>query len=169
VLLLPPLHSGSCAPVVQGPEISCSCCEGIEQKREREREREKREEREREEKRREDSRDREESREKRNKKRPRQEPRKVLQEFGLEVPNHVSIRVHDSTADLRFLVLPRRPAFTEGWTEDQLKTIVSRDSMIGVAVPVVNKTASLFCVFFYSNSRKQFELSLSPKIIFFFF
>lgn len=68
-----------------------------------------------------------------------QEPRKVLQEFGLELPNNVSIRVHDSTADLRFLVLPRRPSGTEGWTEEQLKTVVSRDSMIGVAVPLVKK------------------------------
>ena len=61
------------------------------------------------------------------------EPRAVLREFGLEVPESVSVRVHDSTADLRYLVLPMRPPGTDGWTEQQLTQIVSRDSMIGTA------------------------------------
>ncbi|HWI39018.1 MAG TPA: nitrile hydratase subunit alpha [Burkholderiales bacterium] len=63
------------------------------------------------------------------------EPRAVLQEFGLSIPDTVQIRVHDSTADMRYLVLPMRPQGTEGWSEERLAGIVSRDSMIGVAVP----------------------------------
>ena len=63
------------------------------------------------------------------------EPRAVLAEFGLSIPDTVQIRVHDSTADMRYLVLPMRPKGTEGWSEERLADIVSRDSMIGVAVP----------------------------------
>ncbi|HUN76492.1 MAG TPA: nitrile hydratase subunit alpha [Steroidobacteraceae bacterium] len=63
------------------------------------------------------------------------EPRAVLSEFGLELPGGVTVRVHDSTADMRYLVLPVRPANTEGWSEAQLASIVTRDCMIGVAVP----------------------------------
>ena len=63
------------------------------------------------------------------------EPRAVLEEFGLKIPQHVTIRVHDSTADMRYLVLPMRPAGTEGWSEDRLTGLVNRDSMIGVALP----------------------------------
>jgi len=62
------------------------------------------------------------------------EPRAVLAEFGLDLPAHVTIRVHDSTADMRYLVLPMRPAGTEGWEEERLAALVTRDSMIGVAV-----------------------------------
>jgi nitrile hydratase len=63
------------------------------------------------------------------------EPRAVLEEFGQPVPYTVQIRVHDSTADMRYLVLPMRPGGTQGWSEERLAGIVSRDSMIGVAVP----------------------------------
>ena len=63
------------------------------------------------------------------------EPRAVLAEFGLDFDEKTIIRVHDSTADMRYLVLPMRPAGTEGWSEERLATIVTRDSMIGVAVP----------------------------------
>ena len=63
------------------------------------------------------------------------EPRAVLREFGLELSHDTQIRVHDSTADMRYLVLPMRPAGTEGWSEEQLAAIVHRDCMIGVAVP----------------------------------
>jgi nitrile hydratase len=63
------------------------------------------------------------------------EPRAVLQEFGLRIPEQVQIRVHDSSADMRYLVLPMRPAGTEGWSEERLAALVNRDSMIGVAVP----------------------------------
>jgi nitrile hydratase len=63
------------------------------------------------------------------------EPRAVLAEFGLHIPDHVTIRVHDSTADMRYMVLPLRPAGTEGWSEERLASLVNRDSMIGVAVP----------------------------------
>jgi nitrile hydratase len=62
------------------------------------------------------------------------EPRAVLREFGLELAKHVSVRVHDSTADLRYLVLPMRPAGTEHMSEAELVKIVSRDSMIGTAI-----------------------------------
>ena len=67
------------------------------------------------------------------------EPRVVLKEFGVELPEEVVVRVHDSTADMRYMVLPRRPEGTEGWTEDQLAAIVSRDCMIGVALPRASK------------------------------
>ena len=63
------------------------------------------------------------------------EPRAVLAEFGLQLPVSVTLRVHDSTADMRYLVLPMRPAGTDGWSEERLAALVSRDSMIGVAVP----------------------------------
>lgn len=63
------------------------------------------------------------------------EPRAVLAEFGLELPDDVEIRVWDSTAEVRYLVLPMRPAGTEGWSEEQLAAIVTRDCMIGTAVP----------------------------------
>jgi nitrile hydratase len=63
------------------------------------------------------------------------EPRAVLAEFGLSLPDKTAIRVHDSTADMRYLVLPMRPAGTDGWDEPRLAGLVTRDSMIGVAQP----------------------------------
>ncbi len=63
------------------------------------------------------------------------EPRKVLAEFGTTIPGDVEVRVHDSTADLRYMVLPARPAGTEGWDEEALADLVSRDCMIGVTLP----------------------------------
>jgi nitrile hydratase len=63
------------------------------------------------------------------------EPRAVLAEFGLVILEKTQIRVHDSSADMRYMVLPMRPAGTEGWSEERLATLVNRDSMIGVAVP----------------------------------
>ena len=63
------------------------------------------------------------------------EPRAVLAEFGVKLDEKVKVRVHDSTADMRYLVLPMRPAGTEGWSEEKLASIVTRDCMIGVAVP----------------------------------
>jgi nitrile hydratase len=63
------------------------------------------------------------------------EPRKVLAEFGLKLSKKISVRVHDSSADMRYLVLPMRPAGTEGWSEKRLAALVNRNSMIGVAVP----------------------------------
>jgi nitrile hydratase alpha subunit len=61
------------------------------------------------------------------------EPRAVLQEFGTELPAGRQVRVHDSNADLRYLVLPKQPAGTEDWSQDQLAKLVTRDSMIGVS------------------------------------
>lgn len=63
------------------------------------------------------------------------EPRQVLREFGTHIPDDVTVRVHDSLADLRYLVLPRRPAGTEGWSEERLAALVTRDCMVGVANP----------------------------------
>lgn len=65
------------------------------------------------------------------------EPRAVLREFGLDLGEEIEVRVHDSTADMRYMVLPMRPAGTEGWSEERLASIVTRDSMIGVSVPRV--------------------------------
>ena len=62
------------------------------------------------------------------------EPARVLEEFGLTLPATTAIQVHDSNADMRFLVLPLRPAGTEGMNEDELSALVTRDSMIGVAL-----------------------------------
>jgi nitrile hydratase len=61
------------------------------------------------------------------------DPRGVLKEFGLELPDEVEIRVWDSTAEIRYLVLPERPAGTERMTEEELAALVTRDSMVGVA------------------------------------
>jgi len=63
------------------------------------------------------------------------EPRAVLAGFGLKVPDGVQVRVHDSTAEMRYMVLPMRPPGTAGWSEERLAAIVTRDCMIGVAVP----------------------------------
>lgn len=63
------------------------------------------------------------------------EPRAVLREFGTELPPRQAVRVHDSTADLRYIVLPRRPENTQGWSEEELAALVTRDSLIGTHVP----------------------------------
>ena len=67
------------------------------------------------------------------------DPRGVLAEFGVKVPKDVNVRVHDSTADLRYIVLPMRPKGTKGWSEEQLAAIVTRDCMIGTALPEVSR------------------------------
>jgi nitrile hydratase len=64
------------------------------------------------------------------------EPRLVLREFGLDLPDDVTVRVHDSNADMRYLVLPMRPMGTEELSENQLAALATRDSMIGVTVAV---------------------------------
>jgi nitrile hydratase len=64
------------------------------------------------------------------------DPRGVMREFGLNLPDDVEVRVHDSTADMRYLVLPLRPAGTEGRGEAELAQLVTRDSMIGVMDPL---------------------------------
>ena len=63
------------------------------------------------------------------------EPRAVLAEFGTEIAEEVEVRVHDSTADMRYMVLPMRPEGTEGMKEEELARLVTRDSLIGVAQP----------------------------------
>jgi len=69
------------------------------------------------------------------------EPRKVLSEFGLELDDSVEVRVWDSNAELRYLVLPERPAGTEGMTEEELAALVTRDAMIGTGVVRVEGAA----------------------------
>jgi nitrile hydratase alpha subunit len=69
------------------------------------------------------------------------DPRGVLAEFGVELPDDVELRVVDSTSEVRYLVLPRRPAGTETMSEDELAALVTRDSMIGVAQPAAPVTA----------------------------
>jgi hypothetical protein len=59
----------------------------------------------------------------------------VLAEFGTVIPEHVALRVHDSNADMRYVVVPLRPAGTEGWSEEALARIITRDSLVGVTVP----------------------------------
>lgn len=70
------------------------------------------------------------------------DPRSVLDEFGVQVKPNVEVRVHDATADLRYLVLPIRPKGTEGWSEEQLAAIVTRDTMVGTAVPTIQRKAA---------------------------
>ena len=62
------------------------------------------------------------------------EPREVLKEFGVEVPDEREVRVWDSTAEVRYLVIPERPPGTEGWSEEQLAGIVTRNAMIGTGI-----------------------------------
>ena len=66
------------------------------------------------------------------------EPRSVLEEFGTEISDHVSVRVHDSNADMRYVVIPMRPEGTEGWNESQLESLLTRDHLVGITVPLVS-------------------------------
>src|SRR5262249_45800179 len=63
------------------------------------------------------------------------DPRAVLRDFGVELPRETEIRVWDSTAEIRYLVVPMRPAGTQGWSEAQLRKLVTRDCMIGTGLP----------------------------------
>ena len=65
------------------------------------------------------------------------EPRAVLREFGTVLPDSVTVRVHDSNADMRYLVVPMRPAGTDNWNEERLAGLISRDMLVGVTVPRV--------------------------------
>jgi nitrile hydratase subunit alpha len=70
------------------------------------------------------------------------DPKSVLAEFGVTLPEETQIRIWDSTAETRFLVVPMRPAGTESWSEQQLTALVTRDCMIGTGVPRVPKAAA---------------------------
>jgi nitrile hydratase len=59
------------------------------------------------------------------------EPRSVLAEFGVELSDDIDVRVHDSTAELRYMILPQRPAGTDDWSEERLAALITRDSLIG--------------------------------------
>jgi nitrile hydratase alpha subunit len=65
------------------------------------------------------------------------EPRAVLREFGTVLPDTVTVRVHDSNADMRYVVVPMRPKGTEGWSEERLSGILTRDTLVGVTVPKI--------------------------------
>jgi len=67
------------------------------------------------------------------------EPRAVLKEFGTELAEDVTVRVHDSNADMRYLVIPMRPEGTDGWSEEQLSEILTRDTLVGVTTPSVTR------------------------------
>lgn len=67
------------------------------------------------------------------------QPRNVLMEFGLSIPSEKRVRVHDSTADHRYMVLPERPLGTKDWSKEKLRAIITRDAMIGVSVPLDRK------------------------------
>jgi nitrile hydratase len=69
------------------------------------------------------------------------DPRGVLREFGLELPENVEVRVWDSTAEVRYLVLPERPAGSEALSEEALAALVTRDAMIGVAKVALSRGA----------------------------
>ena len=69
-------------------------------------------------------------------------PRQILAEFGTCLPADVELRVHDSNQKTRYMVLPMRPAGTEGWSEEKLATIVTRDTMIGVSIPRLDWTVT---------------------------
>ena len=64
------------------------------------------------------------------------DPRGVLKDFGVKLPEQTGIRVWDSTAEIRYLVLPMRPSGTDGWSEQKLAGLVTRDSMIGTGLPL---------------------------------
>ncbi|MGI8713641.1 MAG: nitrile hydratase subunit alpha [Solirubrobacteraceae bacterium] len=70
------------------------------------------------------------------------DPRGVLRDFGIELPPDTRIRIWDSTAEVRYLVVPMRPAATEGWSEDELARLVTRDSMIGTGLPRLPQAAT---------------------------
>jgi thiocyanate hydrolase gamma subunit len=80
-------------------------------------------------------------------------PRQVLAEFGLQVSEDVEVRVVDSNQKTRYIVMPERPEGTEGWTEDQLTEIVTRDCLIGVALPKPGKT---------SNDKRYIRPAVNP-------
>ena len=63
------------------------------------------------------------------------DPRGVLKEFGTVLPDNVAVRVHDSNADMRYVVVPMRPSATAGWSEEQLAALLTRDALVGVTVP----------------------------------
>jgi len=87
-------------------------------------------------------------------------PRQILAEFGLIVPEEVEVRVEDSNQKCRFMVLPMRPEGTEGWTEEQLTEIVTRDTMIGVALPKPGRTVDVHPS---QKARHPVEIEASDK------
>jgi nitrile hydratase len=67
------------------------------------------------------------------------DPRGVLKEFGTVLPDEVTVRVHDSNADMRYVVVPMRPKGTESWSEERLAELLTRDALVGVTIPAAPK------------------------------
>ena len=67
------------------------------------------------------------------------DPRNVLKEFGIDLPSSITVRTHDSNADMRYMVLPQRPEGSEGWSDEKLESIISRDSLVGVSIPNIEE------------------------------
>ena len=67
------------------------------------------------------------------------DPRSVLSEFGITLPGSISVRTHDSNADMRYMVLPKRPEGTENWSHPKLESIISRDALVGVSIPNIEE------------------------------
>ncbi|HIF60921.1 MAG TPA: nitrile hydratase subunit beta [Rhodospirillales bacterium] len=67
------------------------------------------------------------------------DPRNVLKEFGIDLPSSITVRTHDSNADMRYMVLPQRPEGTEGWSGEKLESIISRDALVGVSIPNIEE------------------------------
>ena len=67
------------------------------------------------------------------------EPRKVLAEFGTFIPDTKDVKVHDSNADMRYLILPERPEGTEGWSKADMSRLISSDHLVGVRLPKVGQ------------------------------
>jgi nitrile hydratase len=93
------------------------------------------------------------------------DPRGVLADFGVSLPKETEIRVWDSTAETRFLVLPMRPKGTEGWSEEQLAAIVTRDSMIGTGLRRWAPTPASTSTCSASRARPSLPRSISPPRI----
>ena len=70
------------------------------------------------------------------------DPRGVLQDFGINIPDDVSVEVHDSTAEMRYIVIPERPTGTDDWSEDALSKLVTRNAMIGTGFALSPAEAS---------------------------
>ena len=90
------------------------------------------------------------------------EPREVMREFGLEVGHDVEVAVHDSSADIRYMVLPMRPPGTEGLSEEELARLITRACLIGVNVPLEPRWASRVnyspeCYIHKARARERYE------------
>jgi len=92
------------------------------------------------------------------------EPRAVLSEFGLELPKETKITVWDSTAEMRYLVIPERPSGTEGWSEEELAKLVTRDSMIGTGQALLTWVACSVLARLNQNRMNPFSIVIGKNV-----